>query len=159
MLVLVLVSEAALADWCAQPVNGIDSSVEEALQRLSKKPGVRAWLMLDRTTGALLKTNGQIATVRPPKNLPSAESSGVDAAAALATPTVASFSTSDTAAAPGPEEIEDLAARELGGMVWGFLSTAGSLVQEMDTEVGRPSRPRNSGGRGAHERRQRADAT
>jgi dynein light chain roadblock-type len=129
----------------SQPANGVDS-LDEALQRLSKKPGVKAWLMLDRTTGAVIKTNGQIAAVRPPKSIANSESGGPDAtaaAAALTTPTAASFTPADTAssgtaasAAASVDDIEALAARELGAMVWGFLSTAGSLVEEMDTEVG-----------------------
>ncbi|KAI0476141.1 hypothetical protein GGR56DRAFT_641371 [Xylariaceae sp. FL0804] len=101
-------------------------SMEEALHRLSKKPGVRAWLMLDRSDGAVLKTNGQIAAVRPPRSAASAGGGGN----ALPTPTGGSFSTDVSANTNN----ETSAAQELASMVWAFLSTAGSLVEEMDTE-------------------------
>jgi hypothetical protein len=96
--------------------------MEEALHRLSKKPSVKGWIMLDRSSGGILKTSGQIASIRPPKAANNAPQP---------TPNGASF-TADVAADPN---IETQAAQELGSMVWAFLSTAGSLVQEMDTEV------------------------
>ncbi|KAH8662197.1 hypothetical protein BX600DRAFT_513058 [Xylariales sp. PMI_506] len=96
-------------------------SMEEALHRLSKKPGVKGWIMLDRTSGAVLKTSGQIATIRPPKSVSNT---------APPTPTGGSF-TSDVNT---DTNNESQASQELGSMVWSFLSTAGSLVQEMDTE-------------------------
>ncbi|KAK8099263.1 uncharacterized protein PG998_012504 [Apiospora kogelbergensis] len=102
-------------------------TMSDALQRLSKKPGVKAWIMLDRTSGAVIKTNGQIAAIRPARSA----NSTTNPATSLPTPTGGSFSaevTSDGA------DNETQAAQELGSMVWGFLSTAGSLVQEMDTE-------------------------
>ncbi|KAH9884854.1 hypothetical protein F4778DRAFT_761963 [Xylariomycetidae sp. FL2044] len=97
-------------------------TVEEALHRLSKKPGVKAWLMLDRFNGALLKTNGQIASVRPPRSSNSHTS--------LPTPTGGSFSTDvndDT-------NNETQAAQELASMIWSFLSSAVSLTGEMDSD-------------------------
>ncbi|KAJ2984937.1 hypothetical protein NUW58_g5800 [Xylaria curta] len=50
-----------MAEKGLNPVNL--ESMEQALHRLSKKRGVKAWLTLDRTNGAVLKTNGQIAAV------------------------------------------------------------------------------------------------
>ncbi|ETS78483.1 hypothetical protein PFICI_10545 [Pestalotiopsis fici W106-1] len=111
-----------MADKTLSP-NGIDS-VDEALERLSRKPGVKGWLMLDRSSGAILKTNGQISTIRP------AKSSNTDTS--LPTPTGGSFSAD--VASPTEGDNETQAAQELGSMVWAFLSTAGSLVQEIDTE-------------------------
>ncbi|KAI1335349.1 hypothetical protein F5Y15DRAFT_398368 [Xylariaceae sp. FL0016] len=114
-----------------KPIN-LDS-MEEALHRLSKKPGVRAWLMLDRANGSVLKTNGQVAQVRPPKQSHNPNSSNntatVDPSIAVS-PTHGSFST-DVAV---NSNNETQAAQELASMVWGFLSAAGSLVDEMDTE-------------------------
>ncbi|KAI0548518.1 hypothetical protein F4679DRAFT_585507 [Xylaria curta] len=104
-------------------------SMEEALRRLSKKPGVKAWLMLDRLNGSVLKTNGQIAAVRPAKSASNANGTGVSPS--LPTPAGGSFSSdvqTDT-------DNESLAAQELASMVWSFLSTAGSLVDEIDNEV------------------------
>ncbi|KAI0805522.1 hypothetical protein GGR55DRAFT_280718 [Xylaria sp. FL0064] len=103
-------------------------SIEEALHRLSKKPGVKAWLMLDRSNGAVLKTNGQIATVRPAKSSSSANNNGVSPS--LPTPTGGSFSTDVNTNSNN----ESLAAQELASMVWSFLSSAGSLVNDIDSE-------------------------
>ncbi|KAI1427409.1 hypothetical protein F5Y12DRAFT_712216 [Xylaria sp. FL1777] len=106
-------------------------SMEEALHRLSKKPGVKAWLMLDRSNGAVLKTNGQIATVRPAKSSSGANNnnnSGVSPS--LPTPTGGSFSTD----VQTNTNNETLAAQELASMVWSFLSSAGSLVDDIDSE-------------------------
>jgi hypothetical protein len=85
---------------------------------------VKGWLMLDRSSGAILKTNGQISAIRPARSANSETS--------LPTPTGGSFS-SDVATTDNDSETQ--AAQELGSMIWGFLSTAGSLVQEIDTEV------------------------
>ncbi|KAI0862838.1 hypothetical protein F4860DRAFT_512435 [Xylaria cubensis] len=103
-------------------------SMEEALRRLSKKPGVKAWLMLDRLNGSVLKTNGQIAAVRPAKSASNVNGTGVSPS--LPTPTGGSFS----ADVQTDTDHESLAAQELASMVWSFLSTAGSLVDEIDNE-------------------------
>ncbi|RYP90763.1 hypothetical protein DL770_003096 [Monosporascus sp. CRB-9-2] len=141
--------------------NANAESIEEALHRLSKKPGVKAWLMLDRSTGAVLKTNGQIASVRPARstttnngnnssnnnnnnngssndnNNPSSTTiaavAATSAAATTGTTTAAggsSFSTDVNANSNN----EAQAAHELAALVWGFLSSAGSLVDEVDAE-------------------------
>ncbi|KAI1755770.1 hypothetical protein F4782DRAFT_368054 [Xylaria castorea] len=103
-------------------------SMEEALHRLSKKPGVKAWLMLDRSDGAVLKTNGQISAVRPAKSASNANGTGTSPS--LPTPAGGSFSTDVQTITDN----ESLAAQELASMVWSFLSTAGSLVDEIDSE-------------------------
>ncbi|KAI0384441.1 hypothetical protein F5Y04DRAFT_248364 [Hypomontagnella monticulosa] len=100
----------------------VPESTEEALHRLSKKPGVKAWLMLDRTNGAVLKTNGQISAIRPARS--------TNTKASLPSPTGGSFSTDVNA----NTDNETQAAQELASMVWSFLSTAGSLVDEIDAE-------------------------
>ncbi|KAI4602171.1 hypothetical protein KJ359_009408 [Pestalotiopsis sp. 9143b] len=105
--------------------NGTDS-VDEALHRLSRKPGVKGWLMLDRSNGAILKTSGQISSIRP------AKSSNTETT--LPTPTGGSFSDDVANPADADNDTETKAAQELGSMIWAFLSTAGSLVQEIDTE-------------------------
>ncbi|KAI1475213.1 hypothetical protein F4774DRAFT_397950, partial [Daldinia eschscholtzii] len=79
--------------------------------------------MLDRTNGAVLKTNGQISTVRPARS--------TDRKTSLPSPTGGSFSTDVSTSTDN----ETLAAQELASMVWSFLSTAGSLVDEIDSEV------------------------
>ncbi|RYO80880.1 hypothetical protein DL764_009839 [Monosporascus ibericus] len=142
--------------------NANAESIEEALHRLSKKPGVKAWLMLDRSTGAVLKTNGQIASVRPARstttnngnnssnnnnnnNGSSNDNNNPSSTTAIAavTATSAAATTSTTTAAGGSSFSTDVnansnseaqAAQELAALVWGFLSSAGSLVDEVDAE-------------------------
>jgi hypothetical protein len=104
--------------------------MDDALHRLSKKPGVKAWLMLDRSNGAVLKTNGQIANVRPAKSSSNNNNNG--ASPSLPTPSGGSFSVDVTT---NNTNNETLAAQELASMVWSFMSSAGSLVDEIDSEV------------------------
>ncbi|KAK4165749.1 hypothetical protein QBC43DRAFT_27839 [Cladorrhinum sp. PSN259] len=95
-------------------------ALEETLGRLSKKPGVKAALVLDRATGAILKTSGQIDSIRKTK----------PAASTLPAQTVGAF-TGDSNGSSGSQE---QGADELAAMVWNFVSTAGSLVEDLDTE-------------------------
>jgi hypothetical protein len=95
-------------------------ALDETLGRLSKKPGVRATIVLDRASGAILKTSGQVGSIR--KTKPSGSSA----------PPVGSF----TNEANGSSTDHDQGAEELAAMVWNFVSTAGSFVQELDNEVG-----------------------
>ncbi|KAK3500699.1 hypothetical protein B0T13DRAFT_227837 [Neurospora crassa] len=44
--------------------------LEETLGRLSKKPGVKGAIVLDRASGAILKTSGQISSIRKAKPQP-----------------------------------------------------------------------------------------
>ncbi|KAI1823688.1 hypothetical protein F4861DRAFT_539794 [Xylaria intraflava] len=108
------------------PVN--IESMEEALHRLSKKPGVKAWLMLDRLNGAVLKTNGQVAVVRPAKSVPNTDNNGISTP--LPAPAGGSFQTDVNTNTNN----ETLAAQELASMVWNFISSAEGLVEEIDTE-------------------------
>lgn len=87
-------------------------ALEETLGRLNKKAGVKATIVLDRTSGAILKTSGHILSVRG--------------------------TITDGSAAPGLAEgqTESQAVEELAGMVWNFVNAAGGLVQDLDSEVG-----------------------
>ncbi|RYO89613.1 hypothetical protein DL766_000427 [Monosporascus sp. MC13-8B] len=151
-----------MADKSASSANANANaeSIEEALHRLSKKPGVKAWLMLDRSTGAVLKTNGQIASVRPARatttnngtnsgnnnnnnngssndnNNPSSTTITATSAAAAATTgtTTAAGSSSFSTDFNANSNNEAQAAQELAALVWGFLSSAGTLVDEVDDE-------------------------
>ena len=97
---------------------GSTDGLDETLGRLSKKSGVKATIVLDRTSGTILKTSGQISSIRTTRT---ASGSGANPAS--------SFDA-------GPGQInEKQGAEELAALVWAFVSTAGSLVQEMDTEV------------------------
>lgn len=109
--------------------NGSDA-LEETLGRLTKKAGVKATIVLDRVSGAILKTSGQIASVRKgnSSSLPNnqtATSSG-------------SFSSSEVAVTANNGALNpDQGVEELAAMVWNFVSAAGGMVQELDSEVGR----------------------
>ncbi|KAL2183374.1 hypothetical protein L209DRAFT_758955 [Thermothelomyces heterothallicus CBS 203.75] len=93
-------------------------ALEETLGRLSKKPGVRATIVLDRASGAILKTSGQVGSIRTTK--PSSAS----------VPASGSFNKEDD----GSGAKHDQGAEELASMIWNFVSTAGDLVHELDTE-------------------------
>ncbi|KAK0615761.1 hypothetical protein B0T17DRAFT_592472 [Bombardia bombarda] len=95
-------------------------ALEETLGRITKKAGVKATIVLDRASGAILKTSGQITSVRKTKSLSSS----------LPSQTTTSFSGEVATNAPS----DDQGAEELAAMVWTFISTAGSLVQELDAE-------------------------
>lgn len=96
--------------------NGHDA-LEEKLGRLSKKPGVKASIVLDRVNGVILKTSGDVSALRTAK--------ARDAATAV------SFSNE----APVAEESESKGLEDFAAMIWNFVNTSGQLVQEVDTEV------------------------
>ncbi|KAK3334879.1 hypothetical protein B0H65DRAFT_553216 [Neurospora tetraspora] len=84
--------------------------LEETLGRLSKKPGVKGAIVLDRASGAILKTSGQISSIRKAKPQPqqpeqSEQQPITDQQGPLspsfAPGTVTDTTTTDTAAAPG----------------------------------------------------------
>ncbi|GJC82894.1 hypothetical protein ColLi_05732 [Colletotrichum liriopes] len=102
------------------PNNGPDA-LDETLSRLSKKPGVKATVILDRVTGAILRTSGQLSSFN---------------AATLATGQ-GSFSGEGAAGQQQqqngeeqPQGLEDFAAK-----VWNWVNASGTLVLDLDTEV------------------------
>ncbi|KAK3935607.1 hypothetical protein QBC46DRAFT_346438 [Diplogelasinospora grovesii] len=105
----------------SDPILGAGSdALEETLGRLSKKPGVKATMVLDRASGAILKMSGQISAIRTART----------PASSLPNQTAGSFSSDATISAPS----QDHGAEELAAIVWNFVGTAGGLVQELDTE-------------------------
>ncbi|KAK1966558.1 hypothetical protein LY78DRAFT_657169 [Colletotrichum sublineola] len=99
--------------------NGSDV-LDETLTRLSKKPGVKATVILDRVTGAILRTSGQLSSFN---------------AATLATGQ-GSFSGEGAAGQQQqqngeeqPQGLEDFAAK-----VWNWVNASGTLVLDLDTE-------------------------
>lgn len=116
--------------------NGADA-LEETLSRLSKKPGVKATIALDRASGTILKTAGHISSLRTSSQQQQSDSQSTAAAAAAST---LSASTSDIPASSGSAVAagtgnETQGAEELASMVWAFVNTAGGLVHGLDTEV------------------------
>ncbi|KAG6027791.1 hypothetical protein E4U41_000836 [Claviceps citrina] len=95
--------------------NGHDA-LEEKLGRLATKPGVRASIILDRASGAILKTSGELSALRTAK--------ARDAA------TVAPFSNE----APAAEASESQGVEDFAAMIWNYVNTSSLLVQEVDKE-------------------------
>lgn len=91
--------------------------------RLSKKPGVKATIILDRASGAILKTSGQVLSIRKIKSLSSS------------LPAQSAGSFSGDAGVSSAASGQDQGIEELAALVWNFIGRAGSLVQELDTEV------------------------
>jgi dynein light chain roadblock-type len=90
-------------------------SLDDTLGRLSKKPGVKATIVIDRASGTIVKTSGNISALRNPKEQ-----------------AAASFSANLSTA----QEEESQGAEEVAAMVWNFVNASTALVQELDTEVG-----------------------
>ncbi|UNI24178.1 hypothetical protein JDV02_009946 [Purpureocillium takamizusanense] len=95
--------------------NGHDA-LDEKLGRLTRKPGVKASIVLDRASGAVLKTSGDVSALRTAKSR--------DAA------TAASFSNE----APLAEASEAKGIEDFAAMIWTFVHSSGQLVQEADTD-------------------------
>ncbi|KAL2758566.1 hypothetical protein ACRALDRAFT_2026093 [Sodiomyces alcalophilus JCM 7366] len=99
-------------------ISGQDA-LDEKLARLSKKPGVKATVILDRATGAIVQTNGQLS------NLSSAA-----AVSLTSPPTGGSFSSE--AATTQDDETDEF--EEFARKVWTWVNASGGLVEELDGE-------------------------
>ncbi|ROW10285.1 hypothetical protein VMCG_01909 [Cytospora schulzeri] len=115
--------------------NGADA-LEETLNRLSKKPGVKATIALDRASGAILKTAGQISLLRTSKSQQPPQDVQLSTAAVAGSfsATTGDVPASSGSAAAAGTGSETQGAEELAAMVWAFVNTAGSLVEGLDTE-------------------------
>lgn len=100
--------------------NGVDA-LEETLSRLSKKPGVKATIALDRSSGAILKTAGQISLLHTSKSQQQQQATQPE------DPNGADDNNGNNNETQGAEE--------LAGMVWAFVNAAGGLVEGLDAEV------------------------
>ena len=97
--------------------NGLDA-LEEKLERLTRKPGVKASIVLDRATGSILKTSGETAALRTSESRTES--------------TAASF----TNEVPAAEESESRGLEGFASLIWNYVNMSGQLVQDLDTEVG-----------------------
>ncbi|KAL2110157.1 hypothetical protein VUR80DRAFT_1569 [Thermomyces stellatus] len=88
-------------------------TLDETLDRISKKAGVKAALVLDRATGFPLKTSGQVSALRPAKTAQS--------------PSTASFPAQQ-------DEGDGKRVEEYAGLVWGWVNASGGLVEDLDAE-------------------------
>ncbi|OAA61835.1 Dynein light chain-related protein [Niveomyces insectorum RCEF 264] len=129
-------------------IGGSNSDVlDETLGRLAKKAGVHATILLDRSSGAILRMEGQIASIRTAVGSSSSNGSGGNgkgnsnkngtANSGTSTQTGAGLSGGE---APGADNSDGLpadetkGARELAGLVWNFVKTSGDLVEAIDTD-------------------------
>lgn len=100
---------------------------------------MKATIALDRSSGAILKTAGQISLLRTATS----QQQQQQQESQLSTTAVAgsfSASTGDVPASSGSAAVagtgsETQGAEELAAMVWAFVNTAGTLVEGLDTEV------------------------
>ncbi|PSR93847.1 hypothetical protein BD289DRAFT_480917 [Coniella lustricola] len=104
--------------------NGADA-LQETLARLSKKPGVKTTIALDRDSGAILKMAGQISFLHSAKARQQQEQQQQQ----QQTP-----SQPDDPNATPTVDAETQGAEELAKMAWGFVNAAGGLVEGLDTE-------------------------
>ncbi|KAF2202136.1 hypothetical protein GQ43DRAFT_439984 [Delitschia confertaspora ATCC 74209] len=89
------------------------------LTRLSQKPGVQSTLILSRETGAIVRTSGLVSSssdANPNSTLPPSADNTVDGYT------------------NGRKESGIHSAEDVARMVWSFLTAAGSLVEELDSE-------------------------
>ncbi|KAG5935303.1 hypothetical protein E4U60_003251 [Claviceps pazoutovae] len=107
--------DAYSGDSLSAEKNGHDA-LEEKLGRLATKPGVRAGIVLDRASGAIIKTSGELSALRTAK--------ARDAA------TAASFSNE----APMAEASESQGVEDFAAMIWNYVNASAHLVQDVDKE-------------------------
>ncbi|KAK2598926.1 hypothetical protein QQS21_005604 [Conoideocrella luteorostrata] len=108
--------QMAVSDGRILWLSNSQEALDEKLGRLSRKPGVRATIVLDRTSGAILKTSGEISALRTARSR--------DAA------TAASFSNE----APVAEASESQGVEDFAMMIWNYVNVSGQLVEEVDKE-------------------------
>lgn len=84
---------------------------------------MRAALVLDRATGSLLKTSGQVSALRTTKT------AQAQAQAQVQSPTTASFPSEQG------EGVKS-GAEEYAALVWGWVNASAGLVGDLDAEVG-----------------------
>ncbi|KFY69450.1 hypothetical protein V496_00219 [Pseudogymnoascus sp. VKM F-4515 (FW-2607)] len=87
----------------------------ESLDRLSKKTGVLATIVLDRNSGAILNTSGSLSSIR--------STTGSSQQAPATVPDDASS---------GPKDQNGV--EELAGMVWNYMNATKYLVQGLDEQ-------------------------
>ncbi len=95
------------------------------LTRLSRKGGVQSTLVLERETGAIVRSSGLITT--PVANQRSSITTDL--------PSTSNGEDTTTADASARDESKSLTrAEEVAGMVWSFVGTAGGLIKGLNEE-------------------------
>lgn len=103
--------------------------LDERLGRLSNKTGVRATLVLDRATGAVLKTSGDVAALAVTTQNRSTPPPPAPAATTAEGPATAG----DPAGAAG--DTARGGVERYAGLVWRFVVASGGLLHDVDAEV------------------------
>lgn len=122
--------------------------LDESLGRLAKKAGVKATIVLDRATGAILKMDGQISSIRTAigskngsgntaKETNGGGSTMVDSGTSMAAGGgfAEDAALSGAGGDDGAPTDDTKGARELAGLVWNYVKASGELVEAIDTEV------------------------
>jgi dynein light chain roadblock-type len=107
------------ATWSSLLTRKQSDETLSLLTRLSQKPGVQSTLILSRETGAIVRTSGLISktsSANPNSTLPASNESTADG-----------YSN-------GRKESGIHSAEDVASLVWSFLKSAGSLVDELDNE-------------------------
>lgn len=102
-----------MADTAQAP---LQETLNDTLARITKKPGVKATIALDRSSGAILKTAGQVSSIHTSRTVSSTNGGSFSADA-----------NDDTLR-------ENQGVEEMSAMVWNFVKAAGTLVDEIDKE-------------------------
>ncbi|PHH50864.1 hypothetical protein CFIMG_004416RA [Ceratocystis fimbriata CBS 114723] len=110
--------------------NGHDT-LDEALARLSKKPGVKATIALDRVSGAILKTSGNTASLRPASLRSRPPTDGSEA---LPTTPTTESAANGAFSIPSAHDMEMRGVEHYSALVWAFVNTAGALVNDLEAE-------------------------
>ncbi|CAK7218624.1 hypothetical protein SCUCBS95973_003551 [Sporothrix curviconia] len=126
---------------------GTNDVLDESLGRLAKKAGVKATIMLDRATGAILKMEGQISSIRtsigdkPASSGAAKDAHGstmVDSGTSMPGPGASGFADDAMLGSAGGGDSDPVdetkGARELAGLVWNYVKASGDLVEAIDTE-------------------------
>ncbi|CEJ92158.1 Putative Dynein light chain-related protein [[Torrubiella] hemipterigena] len=91
-------------------------ALDEKLARLTKKPGVKASIVIDRASGAILKTSGDTSVLTTTKSRNAA--------------TAASFSNEANTA----DESQSKGLEDFGSMIWNFANSSGQVVENIDSD-------------------------
>ncbi|KOS19832.1 Dynein light chain roadblock-type 2 [Escovopsis weberi] len=105
---------------------------EEKLDRLSRKPGVKASIIIDRETGSILRTSGQLSVLSTAKSRTASSSS--TATFPTETPAPAAAAASASAATSTEEDSGSQSVEDFAQMIWNFVNDSGQFVQDLDTE-------------------------
>ncbi|KAI9722536.1 MAG: hypothetical protein M1828_004531 [Chrysothrix sp. TS-e1954] len=100
------------------------------LTRLSQKPGVQSTLILSRSTGAIVRASGLLST-----NVDNTSDGTMPASPTTTRNSRGSFSHANGGTRHGLDSERQegglRSAEDVSRLVWGFFSSAGSMVEEM----------------------------